>query len=156
MPAFSKTQQVKTTKKKKKPANERKKLIAKLDDLIRAILKFDPPVCVCCKKTFDDDQLTVGHFITRKVYSLRWSFPNLARQCYGCNLYHNYDPSRYAAYVVEKHGLEVLKELAFGKQRVQKVTTPMMRDLVDQLTAELAVRNSLSKYDRAYKELSKI
>lgn len=121
-------------KKKRKTKTERQKLIDQLDQLIRDILKEQPKICVCCKKSFSDEQLQVGHFITRRVYALRWDLRNVARQCYGCNLRHNYDPAPYANYMIKTYGKDVFDELIRTKNTVKKLSTAQLRELKGKLT----------------------
>lgn len=132
---YAKSDQLKVKSKSKNPKNERKELIKQLDQVIRDILKKQPEICVCCKQY--KDNLQVGHYVTRRVYALRWDLRNVARQCGGCNIRHNYDPIPYTRYILDMYGKQVLDDLTFTRNSINKVTVSMMRDMLVELKEKL-------------------
>lgn len=130
-----------TTKKKRKPKNERKKLVQALDDRVREILKREKDTCVCCGKSgigwfHPKDNpygLQVGHYVSRTVYALRWDLRNVHPQCSGCNYQHNNDPVPYTRFMLDKYGKEILDELTFKRKKVDKLSTNDLRELLKEL-----------------------
>lgn len=141
MVGYAKTNQIKKTNKKKKRGSERKKLVKQLDNLIREILKRGEDKCVCCGKSgigwfHPKDNpygLQVGHYVSRTVYALRWDLRNVHPQCSGCNITHNGDPIPYTRFMLDTYGKEVLDELTFKRNSINKVSTPRLRELVEEL-----------------------
>lgn len=76
------------------------------DQLVREILILD--FCFTCGSS---EEVHPGHYITRKVYALRWDMTNLRPQCNRCNSEHNLDRSRYRSRLVKDIGLSKVEEL---------------------------------------------
>jgi 5-methylcytosine-specific restriction endonuclease McrA len=127
--SFSKSEQLAKVKGKKKPKNERKSLIKKLDDEIRRIVRKRDTRCCSCGKRLEDN-LQVSHFVGRRHYSLRWDLRNVAGSCPGCNLLHNHDPNPYAKFMVDKYGKEILTKFEEVKNSYNKTTTVELRELL--------------------------
>lgn len=134
--SYLKSNQISTTKKKKKPANERKKLIAKLDDLVRQVIRLRDTHCSCCKKKLGED-IQVSHFVTRRIHAVRWNLKNVSGSCPGCNLRHNFNPVPYARYMIDTYGKEVLDELFVTKNTVKKLSMSDLRDIEEGLNETL-------------------
>lgn len=126
-----------TNKKKGTVKSERKRLIKRLDDLVREIVCKDH-TCCCCNKW--SEVIQPGHYITRKVYAIRWNLLNVHSQCQGCNLRHNYDPSPYTRYLLNTYGKQVIDELIDQKNNAPKTTLTRMREIEQELL-KLCVQN---------------
>lgn len=130
--SYLKSKQVPKRIKKKRPKNERKKLVKKLDEVVRQICrKRDKSCCSCGKRLNDTAQ--VSHYISRRVYAVRWDLRNCHMSCPGCNLRHNFDCEPYTSFMIKKYGVEIIKELRLVKNSIKKTTTPMLRDLLFKL-----------------------
>jgi len=131
--SYLKSKQVPKRVKKKRPKNERKKLVKKLDEVVRQICrKRDKSCCSCGKRLNDTAQ--VSHYISRRVYAVRWDLRNCHMSCPGCNLRHNFDPSAYTSFMLRVYTDTIIDELIEAKNRVKKMTTPMLRELLQDLT----------------------
>lgn len=135
------TCKAKSRRVKRQSSTNRKKIVRELDNIIREILKKEDEVCCCCGKKnlgwfHPKDNpygLQVGHYVSRKVYALRWDLRNVAPQCSGCNYQHNNDPVPYTRYMLDKYGKEVLDELTFKRKAVNKHSTGQLKELLEEL-----------------------
>jgi len=125
MPAFLKPSKV------KKPT--RKKIILELDEIIRRIVRFRDTHCCSCGKNLEEGA-QVSHYVTRRVYALRWNLNNCHMSCPGCNMRHNYDPIPYTLFMIRTYGKEKLDELATIKNSVKKMSSKQLSDLLAELT----------------------
>jgi len=134
MEQYTKTSQTKS-------GSERKKLVKQLDHVIRDILKQGEDRCVCCGKSglgwfHPKDNpygLQVGHYVSRTVYALRWDLKNVHPQCSGCNYQHNNNPIPYTRFMLDHYGKEILDQLTFKRGQINKVSTPRLRELLEEL-----------------------
>ena len=127
-------------KKKRKTTTERSQLIKKLDNEIRRILKKEVE-CFTCGSLREEIGsygvdgnrygLQVGHYVSRKVYALRWNLKNCQSQCTYCNGRHRFDQLDYTEAMALKHGKHIFTELK--ELRKTKITTVMMRDILQAL-----------------------
>jgi len=89
---------------------ERKKLVRKLDDLCRKILliRDQSPAgyfrCISCHRLLPLHVFQVGHYISRRYESFRWSLKNIHGQCSSCNGFHSGNPIEYRKSLVELYG----------------------------------------------------
>lgn len=126
----------------------RQKIITKLDDVVRQILrKKYPEICVVCgKKTGwyhpkeNTGGLQVGHFVSRRFYALRWDLRNVHPQCSSCNFLHNNNPIPYTQFMLDYHGSHVIDELEAKRRHIAKYSIVTLHDLYDEL---LEVYNAL-------------
>lgn len=140
---YTKESQVKKTTKKRKPKNNRKAVVKKLDDTVREILQKRDKECCCCGRQsawFHPQNnpygLQVGHYVSRKVYAIRWDLRNVHAQCSGCNYQHNNDPVPYTRFMLDTYGKEILDELTFKRKAVKKFSTKQLEELLDKLVLE--------------------
>lgn len=93
-----------------------KQATKKSDQLIRDILKItagENPKCFVCGKHIgwfhpQDNPygLQVGHFISRRVYPIRWDLKNIEPQCSSCNRVHNHNQLPFIKKFLDKYGQE--------------------------------------------------
>jgi len=70
---------------KRKKKTDRQKIIKKLDDKVRVIIRERDVVCQKCNKVFD--KMDCSHVIPRGNKALRWDLNNLKLLCSGCHLW---------------------------------------------------------------------
>jgi len=133
---YSKQAQLaKTSKSKKKTTTSHKKLIKKLDDLVRQIVRLRDTECCCGKRL--EDNMQVSHFVSRRVHALRWDLRNVAGSCPGCNLRHNYDPLPYTRWMLRTWGKSVMDDLFEAKNKISKLTNSDLEEIKQSLEVEL-------------------
>jgi hypothetical protein len=129
---------------KPKPKGERRKfsqsertlLEAELDKVCSEFVRLRDGKCVTCGST---SKLECSHFIKRKNQFLRYDRKyNLNCQCHRCNGVHNDDQSAYEAYMVKKHGENVVEML----NKTSSVTyfawsIPELREMLQRAKDEL-------------------
>ena len=81
---------------------ERKKLIDKLDDLTREIVRKRDVVCQHCGKTSSEAQLQISHTVTRGWFGARWDLLNVMLLCAGCHQLWHKDPAFMVEWMKEK------------------------------------------------------
>lgn len=75
---------------------DRQKMIKKLDDLIRDMVRERDQNCITCGIQLTPANRTAGHFIHRRHLGTRWDVSNVWRQCNDCNIQDNDDRFSYA------------------------------------------------------------
>ena len=121
-----------TQKKRGTSKSERKRLIKLLDDEVRRILRERDKLCCSCGKPINEKS-QVSHYVTRRVYALRWDLKNVHMSCPGCNLRHAYDPIPYTRFMIDKYGKGILDYLFLKKNELKTMTTPKLRELLEEL-----------------------
>ena len=81
--------------------SEHKKLVEKLDKVVREIIKARDKKCVTCGNT---QGLQCGHLFSRSAFSTRWDLRNCNAQCYPCNFRHELDSYPYNKWFITKYG----------------------------------------------------
>lgn len=142
-PTFSKSSQLNSQPQSKKKV-KRKKLITLLDDEIRRILSKDNQCFTCGVKRSKIGSygvegnkigLQVGHYVSRKVYALRWDLKNVCSQCSYCNGKHRFDQLDYTVALADKYGMSIFKYFKDKRDERKGKTfkTTEMRELLEQL-----------------------
>ena len=109
---------------------DRKKLIKRLDSIVREIVLLRDGRCVICGKL---DNLQCGHLITRGKHSVRWDLKNCHVQCSGCNLKHEFYPEIYTQWFLNKYGL-VEYEALCRRSEGSKYSISQLEDIEFELT----------------------
>ena len=109
----------------------RKTIIRKLDTLVREICLKKYPKCVICGS---DKNLQCGHLFSRVAYSTRWHLPNLATQCAGCNLRHEYDSGPFTLWYIKNYSLKEYDELHFLFSSPRPIKTWELEELYQRLS----------------------
>ena len=115
----------------------RKGLIRKLDKAMSVRVIERDKRCFTCGTT---QNLTCGHLFTRSYYIVRWDELNCVAQCVGCNFRHEFDPAVYQLKFIDKHGLEIYKELYRKAHRPNKFTDKQLKQMLEKIW-----KNSISK-----------
>ena len=84
--------------------------------------------CVTCGKRDFWRDVDAGHYVNRDDWPTRYEDRNVHAQCRACNRFHGGRISRYAVYLTERYGDDVLFEL---DQQSRKVKTFTLTDLKD-------------------------
>ena len=110
----------------------RANLVKQLDDIVSLVVRARDKKCVVCWKT---ENLTAGHYISRRKRATRWDLRNVNTQCWGCNKAHRYWPHRYERYMLDCYGVETVKQLgAIADQPIFK----WKLDELEQMKIQLA------------------
>lgn len=67
--------------------------------------------CVTCGKRALWKQMQAGHYITRAENKLRYNEKNVHPQCVACNVFKHGNSAKYAIYLLDKYGNDILREL---------------------------------------------
>ena len=102
----------------------RKQLVKACDTELSLSVREEHPACVICGST---KNLTCGHLFSRVAFSTRWERLNVATQCAGCNLRHEYDPHKFTLWFIKLHGLEAYERLAYKHSHVSKLSDAQLR-----------------------------
>lgn len=143
--AYNKTDQIKPKTKKKKTKTNRKKLIKACDDLVRQIVLTKEDTCCCCgikpgifHPKDNPGGLQLGHYISRRVFPLRWDLRNTHAQCSRDNFNHEHNPLPYTMYMLRTYGEPLLKEfeqiMDSYRKTAKTMTTNQIQDIRDHLT----------------------
>jgi hypothetical protein len=116
--------------KKSKKKLSGKQLTKALDQVIRDILKIEAganPQCFVCGKHlawFHPQEcpygLQVGHFVSRRVYPLRWDLKNVFPQCSADNYTHQHNQLPFTARIIEEFGPQRIEYLNNKYQEYKK------------------------------------
>jgi len=113
--------------------NDKKRLVKKLDQAIRAVVLSEEKVCCCCGTT---ERLQLGHLFTRSKHSVRWDRDNCHAQCAGCNLRHEYDPHPYTVWYIQTFGLAAYTSLYHRAETPRKWKLHELQELLNRLEAK--------------------
>jgi hypothetical protein len=133
-----------------------KALNKKLDNVIRDILKIkagDNPKCFVTgvytnwfHPTDNPKGLQVGHYVSRRVYPLRWDLKNVFPQTSSSNYTHQHNQLPFTARILEVYGkkrIEYLNEkYEVYKRRGKSMTRKEKEELLTKLQEQL---NGLQK-----------
>jgi hypothetical protein len=86
----------------------RSKLIKEIDREFSKYIRSREFSCCTCGS---QKKLQAGHYISRRYFSLRWDERNVHSQCQSCNIFHEGNKPRYAIYLINKYGQEILETL---------------------------------------------
>lgn len=111
---YEQVEKEKRKKRKEKMANSKTYLQEKADTVFsRFIRKRDADIsenvkCCTCPKILHWKDMTCGHWISRKVLSIRYDESNCHPQCWGCQAKHlgNGRAHKHELYIVDRHGAE--------------------------------------------------
>lgn len=96
---------------------DRKRLIKKLDLLVRKILLIRDSIggsmfrCISCGKLLPIEKAQAGHYASRRYLAIRWDLDNVHLQCAYCNGFLKGNLILYRKRLIEKIGLEAVERL---------------------------------------------
>jgi 5-methylcytosine-specific restriction endonuclease McrA len=123
-------------KKVKRPT--KKKLVDKLDSIVRSICRIRDTRCCSCGKVIDSSS-QVSHYVGRRHHCLRWDLKNCHMSCAGCNIIHNYNPAPYTIFLTNKYGNEILEEFQQRMRSHTRFSTSDLDTLLKNLEHELSL-----------------
>ena len=113
----------------KTPTKIRKKLWKLFSQYIR---QRDKGVCFTCGIKKDWRLQNAGHFIPQSSHSdTMFSEVNVNCQCVRCNEWKHGNLGVYASKIIEKYGLDKLKELERHRDRVKIWKIPELEELIE-------------------------
>ena len=111
--------------------DERKKLVKKLDEVVREICRKRDKSCVTCGST---EALQCSHLIGRNRKTVRWNLVNVNMQCSRCHCYHhNQSEQRYTRWFIAHYGLIVYDDLVKLSEQVDRRTIYELYGLLEDL-----------------------
>ena len=78
--------------------------------------------CISCRKLKRFEELDAGHFVNRRILSLRFDEVNVQSQCRFCNRFNEGNNIDFAQGLQRKYGLKILDYLAAAKRNHVKYT----------------------------------
>jgi len=93
-------------------------------------------VCVTCDKSHPYKEMNSGHYIHNRN-SCYFDERNVHPQCVYCNQYLSGNRGRYATYIIDKYGREVLDELHKLEHSEKKFTVGELEELAKEYKQKL-------------------
>lgn len=87
-------------------------------------------LCVTCDRTLHWKCMHAGHFISRRVLSVRFDERNVHAQCPKCNLYGAGEQYKHSVQVVKRHGLGIDHELSSSPKEGAKITKSEYEEMI--------------------------
>lgn len=118
---------------------ERAILIRKADRLVSTYIRRKHAVrniatCVTCGKRGHYKNMQNGHYISRRIMSLRFEEMNCHVQCKYCNETLGGNLKVYRQYMLQKYGTERTEALEARARNGIKISTPEIQDVVNKFT----------------------
>jgi hypothetical protein len=88
--------------------------------------------CITCNRPYHWKQAQAGHFVSRRVNSLRYDERNVHLQCYACNVMEHGSQYEYARQVDLRYGDGVAAELHARRFETHKFTTGELQKIIDE------------------------
>lgn len=86
--------------------------------------------CITCGVSKPISQMQNGHFVSRKVNTLRYDEINCSAQCYSCNVMRYGEQFQYAKNLDLKYGDNTANELHRRRFETHKFTVTELEDLI--------------------------
>lgn len=135
-----------------------KTLTNKLDNAFRELLQKRTKAkrCFVCGLQTDwfnpktnPHGLQVGHFISRKVYALRWDFDNCFPQCSACNKRHEYNTLPFTQAILREYGADHVDRLhtrwQLSKQKAKTFNRAEKLELLESLKNDIEFIDGLQE-----------
>ena len=84
------------------------KLVKELDRVFSLWIRNREQKCFTCGS---DKNLQCGHYISRRIYALRWDEQNCQTQCLRCNVLMHGNMPTFALKLQQKYGKDILEKL---------------------------------------------
>lgn len=86
--------------------------------------------CITCHTEKPLKQMQAGHFVSRKVSSLRYDEENVNAQCPGCNVFKYGEQYLYSKEIDLKYGTGKADELMSRRHETHKFTIPELEEII--------------------------
>jgi 5-methylcytosine-specific restriction endonuclease McrA len=110
---------------------ERQRLIKKLDDRIRDIVRERDQECITCGIRLTPANRTAGHFIHRRHLGTRWDVSNVWGQCSDCNIQDN--DERFTLALRNKCNEKFVSDLITAGHRNNHFSTSDLKRIYEEL-----------------------
>lgn len=95
--------------------------------------------CYTCGSVMHWKESQTGHFFTRGRQATRWDEDNVRIQDYRCNVALHGNYIVFTRKMLSEIGQEALDELEFKSNNGAKISTPDMRDLIEEYKKKVAL-----------------
>lgn len=117
-------------------------LVEKLDKIFADYVKEKNKVagvykCFTCDKVFTLNKIQLGHFHSRKYYSIRWDEFNVNIQCVSCNCFNHGMQFEFGKRLEKKYGEEIVNQLAIKKNNKFKLEKSLLEVLIKEYSDKL-------------------
>lgn len=110
---------------------KRSALVKKLDRVFSLyVRKRDKGVCITCGAKGEPKYMQAGHYVSRGHYATRWDERNVHCQCMRCNVFLSGNYPLYSEKMIEKYGLEIIRELNRLGQTIAKYSNQDLENLI--------------------------
>jgi len=113
--------------KPKKKSISISKLKRKADAVFSLWVRARDKRCVTCNSTY---QLQNGHFVSRNHNSTRYDERNNNAQCAACNIWKNGNMAKYALYLQNKYGPEIIKDLVKQGEKLKQFKRADLEEII--------------------------
>lgn len=97
--------------------------------------------CITCPKKANWKSMQNGHFVSRRVSSLRYDDENCNLQCSGCNVFKHGEAFEYAKALDKKYGEGTAEKLHARRFETHKFTAQELLDIIEEAKANYANYN---------------
>lgn len=97
--------------------------------------------CITCGVKKHWKELQCGHFISRRVNSLRFDDTNTNAQCYSCNVMRYGEQYKYAQELDKKYGEGTADKLHARRFETHKFTIQELLDIIEEAKANCEKNN---------------
>jgi len=123
---------------KKPKSKTRSYYVKQLDKVFSEyIRRSKPPVCVTCGTKDEWKRLQNGHYYSRAKLPTRWNEDNCWPQCVACNMFRGGNYTEYALFMLKTLGEGKLRELHKLAISGEKVTTPVIKGMIEDYSEKL-------------------
>lgn len=133
----------KKVKRSRSKTLSRSQLVKRLDSIYSQYIRLKNAdnegycICVTCGDRIHWKEIQNGHFISRAKYPTRWHDENCHPQCMRDNIFLNGRYIDYTLYMIERYGIDKVKELKQLSVSPMKISTPDLRDRIEHYKAEV-------------------
>lgn len=110
----------------------------KLDALFSKFIRYrDDGQCFTCPNKNHPKKMQNGHFNPRQYLATRYDERNNNCQCYACNMLYGGNPATYSVRLIEKYGLDVVRELESKRWTPVKLDIAWYKEKIEHYKGEL-------------------
>lgn len=87
--------------------------------------------CCTCPVKLPAKQLQLGHFLSRRLYAVRWEEENTELQCSDCNCLHHGRPDEFAEHIEKKYGKGTVERLIQLSKQPFKLEREFLNEVIN-------------------------